>query len=390
MNRRSVIVTVLVLVGITFLVVRTQTAKRAAVLEHADRLPERTSVVPTVASNEKTATQRSGESVHPFCAPGSTVYLTQAQQEYKLGERGHNTPDVKDAKKNGANAKVTLRVVDSRGNPVPDANVQVAFFHRGSYPVNGKTDENGFFTAEHMSGADVHFHASKEGYYRTYRNYWFYREGTPCAKDGKWMPWNPTLEVVLKEKRAPTRLFEKTVDIELPMRGKRYGFDFAVGELVEPDGKGENADIWLLCDGNMSYPPTQNFTNELTISASQPFAGFVLRRKDMWSEMAVDYEAPVDGYSHQFLLTIKRSTDKIFENIELGPDEYLIFRTRTKIRAEDQICANYGMIYGPIHYGVKSNDREGARVILHYFFNATVNDMNLESEPEDPKTRRRF
>lgn len=31
-----------------------------------------------------------------FCALGSTVYLTQEQQEYKLGKRGKNTSDVKD------------------------------------------------------------------------------------------------------------------------------------------------------------------------------------------------------------------------------------------------------------------------------------------------------
>jgi hypothetical protein len=321
---------------------------------------------------------------NPLCAPGSTVYLTQAQQEYSLGERGPDSPEVKAAKPNGADTKVTLRVGDSRGNPVPGADVQIAFFHRGSHPANGKTDASGFFTAEHRSGSDVHFYASKDGYYNTQRNYWFYREGKPCAKDGRWIPWNPTLEVVLKEKRNPIRLFEKTADIELPMRGKRYGFDFAIGELVEPDGKGKNADIWLFCDGSMSYPPTQNFTNELTISAGQPFEGFALRRKDMWSEMVMDYEAPADGYSQQFSLTIKRATDKIFENKELSSDEYLVFKTRARIQEKDQICASYGMIHGPIHYGVKSNDREGARVILHYFFNPTVNDKNLESKPERP------
>jgi hypothetical protein len=76
--------------------------------------------------------------------------------------------------------------------------------------------------------------------------------------------------------------------------------------------------------------------------------------------------------------------------MELGADEYLIFRTRINIQPEDQVCANYGMIFGPIHYGVKSNDREGARVILHYFFNTTIGDKNLESGPKDPKDRIRL
>jgi len=393
MSKRTIIITAfaLVLLGMGLIFTRSRVEKPPALSSEVRRAPEQTPAAPAVAitGGEKETRSREG-GAHPFCAPGSTLYLTQAQQEYRLGERGPDSPDVQAAQRNGAKAKVTLRVVDSRGNPVPDADVKVAFFHRGPYSVDGKTDENGFFTAKHMSESDVHFHASKEGYYRTYRNYWFYREGKPCAKDGRWIPWNPTLEVVLKEKRNPIRLLERTADIELPARGKRYGFDFAVGELVAPDGKGEHADIWLFCDGDMSYPPTQNFTNELIISTSQPFAGFVRRRKDMWSKMIVDYEAPEDGYSHQFLLKIRRSTDKIFEKMELGADEYLIFRTRINIQPEDQVCANYGMIFGPIHYGVKSNDREGARVILHYFFNTTIGDKNLESGPKDPKDRIRL
>jgi hypothetical protein len=38
-----------------------------------------------------------------------------------------------------------------------------------------------------------------------------------------------------------------------------------------------------------------------------------------------------------------------------GSGMALIFRTRINIQPEDQVCANYGMIFGPIHYGVKSN-----------------------------------
>ena len=211
MNKRFVIVAVFVLAWIAFLVVRSRVVKPSALQEHADRLPEKAHNAPVTVSSKKADTSQSKENVNPLCAPGSTVYLTQAQQEYKLGERGHNTPDVKDAKKNGATARITLRVVDSRGIPVPDADVEVAFFHRGPHPVKGETDGNGFFTAEHMSESDVRFYASKEGYYSTQRNYWFYREGKPCAENGRWIPWNPTLEVVLKEKKNPISLPAKRV-----------------------------------------------------------------------------------------------------------------------------------------------------------------------------------
>jgi len=122
-----------VLAVIALFVVRTQTTKRAVVVEHADRSPEQISAVPAVVTTGGKEDMRPREgNAHPFCAPGSTVYLTQAQQEYKLGKRGHNTPDVKDAKK-------TEQRQRSRS----------AWWIRGVIPYRMPTSKSPFSTAAH-------------------------------------------------------------------------------------------------------------------------------------------------------------------------------------------------------------------------------------------------
>ncbi len=374
MNKRFVIVAVFVLAWIAFLVVRSRVVKPSALQEHADRLPEKTHNAPVTVSSKKADTSQSKENVNPLCAPGSTVYLTQAQQEYKLGERGHNTPDVKDAKKNGATARITLRVVDSRGIPVSDANVEVAFFHRGSYPIRGKTDGKGFFTAEHMSESDVHFLASKEGYYRTYRNYWFYREGKPCAENGRWVPWNPTLEVVLKEKRKPTGLISvPNIKVLLP-KGIRVGFDCKAKALVAPHGTGSVSDFFLTYTSNGRE--RSNLEKNLVLSFNEG-CGAILLRKDTYSQFVSLHEAPETGYLREISLSFKRTPTVIEEDTRVSEDSYLIMRSRYETRAGGEVLSS---LYSKFYTFVfdESSDGKTGYMLFQYYYNPVNNDRNLE------------
>ncbi len=379
MNKRSVIIVAsFVLAIIALFVVRTQTTKRAAVVEHASRSPEQTSAAPTVATTggEEGMRPRKGNA-HPFCAPGSTVYLTQAQQEYKLGERGPNTPDVKDAKRNGAKAKVTLRVVDSRGNPVPDADVQVAFFHRGPYSVDGKTDKNGFFTAKHMSESDVHFHASKEGYYRTYRNYWFYREGKPCAKDGRWIPWNPTLEVVMKEKRNPIMMKGHSIALKMPESSGRFGFDFVEGDWVKPHGNGVVADVWI---ESVSNPKTTDreatWEHRLTFDFQNEDDGLAVYVEDSFSQMRTPYEAPDKGYAQRMSFVRTGKGDTVQLDNRLKDNEGVIFRVRTR-KQDGQL---QGGFYGVTVRTFQFPAGPYVRANFRYLINLNEGDRNIEAE----------
>lgn len=376
MNKRQAIVTALVLIamGLSFLFIRARIVRSSSPPE-VGRLPEKTSGAPVMTSSKQMNASPSEENPYPFCAPGSVVYLTQEQQEYKLGDRGHNTPDVKEAKKNGADAKVTLRVVDSRGNPVPDADVKVAFFHRGSYPVSGKTDENGFFTVEHKSGADVHFHASKDGYYRTYRNYWFYREGKPCAENGRWIPWNPTLEVVLKERRNPTRLVSvPNIKILLPKK-IRVGFDCKEQALVAPHGTGSVSDFFLTYTSNGRE--RSNLEKKLILSFDEG-CGAILLRKDTYSQFVSMHEAPEAGYLREISLSFKRTPNAIEKDTSVSENSYLIMRSRYETRADGKeiLSSLYSKFYRFVFD--ESSDGETGYMLLQYYYNPVNNDRNLE------------
>jgi len=381
MNKQKAIIAVFVLIvmGLSFLFIRNRTSKQSTLPQDVDRLPEKTSNAPAMGSSEKTNSPSSGEDVNPLCAPGSAVYLTQAQQEYKLGERGPDSPDVQAAHRNGAHAKLTLRVVDSRGNPVPDADVEVAFFHRGSFPISGKTDEDGFFTAEHMSESDVHFLASKKGYYRTYRNYWFYREGKPCAKDGRWVPWTPTLEVVLKEKRNPVALDYKTVESRMPVYDQPIGFDLVKNDWVVPYGKGSRSDMLLTYSEKEEALGIGRYT--LTLRFSDAGSGVYVRPTDRYSQFLSDYVAAPDGYSTALNFVYERTMDKIISDERIDESKMLVFRIRVQADGNGNIqSAQYGKIYGPFKFA----DGPQRFIRFSYYLNPVANDPNIEAKGECP------
>lgn len=285
----------------------------------------------------------------------------------------------------GAKAKITLKVIDSKGVPVAGALVGGGFYnHDDKGPrFEERTDEKGAVTLEGTCVGDLNFGVIKEGYYNTGTTYWFFKNYFDCVKNGRWIPWNPTVEIVLKERRNPIKLIAKSVDFNLPLKNTEYGVDLLMGELVSPAGKGQVADIGVKCWGDKPYPPSRNFTNEMLFVSASSDGGFIRKRKDTWSEFLSDYEAPVTGYSTNFHLSTKRSEAKIFENIELSESDYLIFKLT---RGNDDGGGKhswYGKLCGPLIYGIKTNDREGAGIKFTYYLNPVPDDRNLEDEKND-------
>ena len=143
----------------------------------------------------------------------------------------------------GPMAKLTFRVTDSLGTPVTNAEVGVSFYLWSEKPSGavGKTDTNGFFTVEGFCSAYANCSFVKDGYFLTSYRHTFPnpRRNPDAVRDGKWHPWNPTVEIILKEKRKPIPMYVKQVAIKLPKNGEPFGFDFKVGDLVKPYGKGE-------------------------------------------------------------------------------------------------------------------------------------------------------
>ena len=287
------------------------------------------------------------------------------------------------AGRDGAKAKVTFRVIDSLGNLVTNANVRIGFTQTSV--AEGRTDTNGIFVAEGVCPDYASCQFTKEGYYMTEFQHRFAHYIPDVLKDGKWQPWNPTVEVLLKEKRNPIPMYAKQVDVRLPKRNEAFGFDFKVGDLVKPHGKGEQADLLLMCTIE-EREHFQDFKRELFITAVQEEEGTLVNTIDTRSQFKSDYEAQEDGYMSQYHLTVdSRASVKRRQERELANMAYLTFRSRIVRDRENKIVSsNYGKIReGTIDYGRDEKNPEGARVLFMYYFNPTPNDYNLEYDPNE-------
>ena len=279
--------------------------------------------------------------------------------------------EIKQAISKGAKGKITLYVVDSKGNPVAGAQVGAGFYNQNKTGDGngalGKTDSEGMFTATGTSTVDMHYQISKVGYYATEGSYVFCRAGDPnTVKDGRWQPWNPTNTVVLKEVRHPVAMFARQLEIEMPAQNITVGFDLEKGDWIAPYGKGIQPDLLFRYANTNTGPNYLDYSRQLEMTFSNPNDGVQVLPVDGTSKLESLYEAPESGYSPRLLLQCSRTLYKIINETEIKEDQYLVFKVRSSADNHGSITnTKYGKIYGPIQYGVLS----GHHIIFNYYFN---------------------
>ena len=253
-------------------------------------------------------------------------------------------------------AKITVRAVDSNGSPITGAKVILQFHTEKTAGkgwgvetefVEGKTDNDGKFAGSGDSINYSNISVIKEGFYSSYEQFNF--KNASILR--QWEPWNPVIDVVLKEKKNPTAMFAKKTDlIKVPIIDKSVGYDLEKGDWVTPYGAGINNDFIFSClfkyisrdDWECSYKLT--FLNEL--DGIQEF----FPNKENRSDFFWPYEAMVNGYSREILWsngfnndnrTKYKSTRNDFRNY--------VFRIRTKMDSKGNlISALYGKVNGDI------------------------------------------
>lgn len=291
-------------------------------------------------------------------------------------------PEVENARQHGAQGRVTLRVTDSTGFPVDNAEVSVAFWGSDSLPDvvahKGNTDTNGLFVAAGITIHNMNYEIKKADHYTTQGQYWFHRRGENCVQNGRWQPWNLTNTVVLKEHRNPIPMYAKRVDISIPVLDEAIGFDLEKGDWVAPHGQGSHADLIFTYNG--AYDGPQVFSKRLCLAFNNNKDGLRPFPLDKASELMSMYSAPDDDYATSLVLERERTRTQIIKSKEFEADRYLIIRVRTVTDKEGNIIsANYGKIYGPINYGRMG---DAHRLIFDYYLNPTPNDRNIEFNPE--------
>lgn len=325
--------------------------------------------------------------IFPYANLAQGVDATDLKNKptYKSHHEQQNTYSAEEERAftKGAKGKLTLRIVDSKGKPVSSASVEVNFAAGGknNSNVRGVTATDGLFTCEGLSNSDCNIYVNKEGYYRTTRRYSFVgSQNADGVKNGCWQPWNPIIEVVLKENRKPIALYTRYIEKVFP-KNEPIGFDCFLADFVEPFGKGQNADFILHYESDV---PSRHATlrewayqtNSLAVVA--PTGGFITQKKDLFSCLVSDYEAPLKGYKNTIYCEYKRAGAKIFSDKKINENEYLFFYTRATYGADGEIkYACYGKIY-TFGYGECLDVENMAILRISYYCNPIPNDRNLE------------
>ena len=288
--------------------------------------------------------------------------------------------EVEHAMTKGARARATLRVVDSTGKCVPNARVRLnfMFFERKDNFETGLTDANGLFSAEKDTMSQCNWFIEKEGYYNTEGRHSFAANLTnDSVKNGRWQPWNPTLEVVLKEKRKPIPMYQNLIESVLPAGTNRLGFDFLIGDWVAPHGKGRIADMWYVYDEN--FVDRDNFYIMLSFVFPGENNGCYMRKMDNYSGFISEHEASDTEFAPSKICVIEQEKGKYTKESRFAQDDYMVFRIRTKTDDQGKIVSSrYGKIYGPV--GVPH--RWSKKFSFTYYLNPNPNDRGLEYNPQ--------
>jgi len=296
---------------------------------------------------------------------------TVVEIEHGLSRQLVNTPEMRRGVDRGLLGAITLRVVDSNGRPVQGAEIYGGFWNydRNNPPATGLTDEKGEIHLERNCAGDFNFSITKDGFYKTRLRYWFFKNGYDCAKDGRWLPWNPTVEIVLKEKRNPVSMQRKDrLWLTFP-KHQTVGFDVETGDLVEPFGTGKVADLSFWFD-SWQYTEPYCYSNCFVVTAESG-ATIAAMRKDSFSDFKFAYAPPDSGWVSDLTLGMVRTKDKILSNVALGKEEYWVVAVRRGERKRFAVISDF-------EFGGSDRGTNYCGVLLSYYLNPNAGDTNLE------------
>lgn len=289
----------------------------------------------------------------------------------------------KDALHGRALKKITVKVLDKTGFPIQDAQVGITFRTytdwNGSKRKSfyGNSDKDGLFSATYMSLDKTFIGVTKEGYYKSH-----YECKSEEVDKLVWQPWNPTIDLVLREKGKSIPLYAKYNPLVITNVNKTpVGFDLFVGDFVKPFGIGITNDLLFVLDKRRKT--MYDYKWNLQIKTSGRNNGIVeVNSSDIIPEstLPIPNKSYIKGYS----------TNGVFCNYISNPSEYEkdLFSTSysndyffMKVRntsVNNATNSYYGKIVGLNFHPLKN----GIRVKFSYYLNPTPNDRNLEFNVE--------
>jgi hypothetical protein len=275
-------------------------------------------------------------------------------------------------------AQITVRVVDDEGKSVENAEVAVLGLNREKV---GRTDRQGKFTATvRNSKSSVDLVVDKNGYYSINRHVHVFSDG---LTDGRWLPWNPEVELQLRRKGKPAAMIEKEIrNLEIPVNDQPVGFDLELGDWVVPYGQGRISDFIFLA--RCVVTNEQDFASSLLLTFSNSQDGLIIKRIPYRNSygLLLPAIAPETGYSNrwEFILNAYLNPASGHKEVESnsGEDDNYYLRIRTRLASDGRIqSAMYGKIYRGITHG--PNRRNGKLLVSFEYFLNSDGTRNTES-----------
>ena len=268
-------------------------------------------------------------------------------------------------------AKITVHAINQDGKPVNDIKIEAAFLYGKEEGIKAYPTADGYVTFESpvLSHAVVSDSSpfptwSREvgKYYSTLIRYEF-SNSKENVIDGKWQPWNPTIELVLKERVNPIPMYatSRWNELKIPLLNTWCGFDMTVNDWVSPHGSGSHADIeiyyqWDGFDGKDYHGST------LEIRFPDEKAGYYTFQypcnkngRSQHSFISPYHAEPSNTFNPKMsfsdIIVLKKEPvgDRVFQCIRsnhMKRGTGYIFRTRTRFDENGNLIgAHYGKIY---------------------------------------------
>jgi hypothetical protein len=323
--------------------------------------------------------------------------------------KGGVEPDFK------TDVKVTIR--DENGAPVEGAEVELLFSHfdvkkNVTHVIN--TDAKGTVRASEKVVASLLLNSAKPGFYP------LRYERVLIRMDVDWQKIkNTDLPLVMRRIKQPVSLYAKKFAAPVPVFDKPVGFDFEMGDWVDPFGIGKSSDVTFIFSVELvGYSRNQKYEDlleriekahkinptakesyfegiernygkidksnyreainkkagkwdgKVAINFPNKLEGISNAKKDYchYSQLTLPHEAYREGYSKALYMETDTYTPK---NTPQDPAYFV--RTRVILDEKGEISsANFAKITSPIQF-----DPRG-RLEFTYVFNPTPNDRNLE------------
>ena len=285
----------------------------------------------------------------------------------------------------GANAELTIRVVDDAKQPVGDAKVRVRF--DSAFKASGEvkslvTDTNGSARVIGRTGKSVMLHVTKNGYYASHDEINYVAMGHG-ASGGYWLPRNLEKTIVLRPVKDPKAAGPKIGGFRTSKRiGEWLKYDLENGDFVSPEGKGTIGDFEVLFnwDGKLG-----NEYSGMSVKIRFPdeYSGGCYVDKVMCSDFKGAYAFPLSKHllheifyfahverNHKTGEFIRRE-EKLFDGTKT-----LLVRSRCEVDplTKKIVKCHYSQI-SDLQFGC---GYDGIVFLVESFFNPTPNDTNLE------------